>query len=72
MIFPDPLQADEVTPAGLCQGYAYSFGLFGTDNANVLADYRALSQDYKDGNGRNEFKWDMTLHGPVLGLAINF
>jgi hypothetical protein len=50
----------------------YRFGLFGDDNANVLVGYRALYQDYKDGNGSDEFKWDMTLHGPVLGLAINF
>jgi hypothetical protein len=50
----------------------YRFSLLGEDNAKVLAGYRALYQDYKDGNGSNEFKWDMTLHGPVLGLAISF
>jgi len=50
----------------------YRFGLFGDDNARVLAGYRALYQDYKSGSGSNEFKWDMTLHGPVLALAISF
>jgi hypothetical protein len=50
----------------------YRFGLLGDDNAKVLAGCRALYQDYKSGSGRNEFKWDMTLHGPVLGLAIGF
>jgi hypothetical protein len=50
----------------------YRFGLLGDDNARVLVGYRALYQDYKDGNGSDEFKWDMTLHGPVLGLAISF
>jgi hypothetical protein len=50
----------------------YSFSLLGENNAKVLAGYRALYQDYKDGSGRNEFKWDMTLHGPVLGLSIGF
>ncbi|MDF1586806.1 hypothetical protein [Marinimicrococcus flavescens] len=50
----------------------YRFGLFGSDDANLVAGYRALSQDYKDGNGRDAFKWDMILHGPVLGLAIAF
>ncbi|MGH6921975.1 MAG: hypothetical protein ACREJ0_30265 [Geminicoccaceae bacterium] len=50
----------------------YRFGLLGDDNAKVLAGYRALYQDYKSGSGRNEFKWDMTLHGPVLGLVIGF
>lgn len=50
----------------------YRFGLFGDDNARVLAAYRALYQDYKDGNGSSAFKWDMTLHGPTLALAVDF
>ncbi|MEZ5864584.1 MAG: hypothetical protein R3D25_11170 [Geminicoccaceae bacterium] len=50
----------------------YRFGLFGDDNARLLAGYRALYQDYSSGNGNNEFKWDMTLHGPIVGLAISF
>ena len=44
------------------------FGLDGT----VAAGYRALYQDYTDGSGRNKFTWNMTLHGPVLGLAVKF
>ena len=50
----------------------YRFGLFGDDNARFLAGYRALYQEYKSGSGNNEFKWDMTLHGPTLGMAIDF
>ena len=50
----------------------YRFGLFGENNARVLAGYRALSQDYTDGSGRNKFKWDITMHGPILGLDIGF
>jgi hypothetical protein len=50
----------------------YRFSLFGEDNARVLAGYRALSQDYTDGSGRNKFKWDITMHGPILGLDIGF
>jgi hypothetical protein len=50
----------------------YRFNLFGEKNARVLAGYRALSQDYTDGSGRNKFKWDVTLHGPILGLDIGF
>jgi hypothetical protein len=50
----------------------YRFGLFGTNNANLLAGYRALHQKYEDGNGRNQFEWDMTLHGPVVGLTLTF
>ena len=44
------------------------FGLDGT----LAAGYRALYQDYTDGSGRNKFTWNMTLHGPVLGLAVKF
>jgi hypothetical protein len=50
----------------------YRFGLFAEDDARVLAGYRALHQNYRDGDGRDEFEWDMTLHGPVLGLALTF
>jgi len=49
----------------------YRFGIFGENNANVLAGYRALSQDYKEGSGENKFEWDVIIHGPVLGLQIN-
>ncbi|MBW2429168.1 MAG: hypothetical protein JRF56_09430 [Deltaproteobacteria bacterium] len=50
----------------------YRFNLFGDKNARVLAGYRALSQDYTDGSGRDKFKWDITMHGPILGLNIGF
>jgi len=50
----------------------YQFNLFGEDNARVFAGYRALSQDYTDGSGSSKFEWDVTLHGPILGLAIRF
>ena len=50
----------------------YKFNLFGEDNARVFAGYRALSQDYTDGSGNDKFEWDVTLHGPILGLGIRF
>ena len=51
----------------------YRLGIFGGhDNGQVLVGYRALHQDYSDGSGRNKFKWDGTLKGPVIGLTINF
>ncbi len=50
-------------------GYkVHPFGLDGT----FLAGYRALYQDYSDGSGLRKFTWDMWLHGPVVGLAIDF
>lgn len=45
----------------------YRFPLLGTD-ATALIGYRALSQDYANGG----FRWDMTVHGPVLGLTLRF
>ncbi len=50
----------------------YRFSLFGQENARVLAGYRALSQDYTDGSGTDKFQWDVTLHGPILGLLVQF
>ena len=50
----------------------YRFGLFGEKNAQAFAGYRALSQDYTDGSDRDKFQWDVTLYGPVLGLAVRF
>jgi hypothetical protein len=50
----------------------YRFGLFGEDNAALFGGYRARYQDYTDGSGDDKFKWDVTLHGPILGLAITF
>ena len=49
----------------------YRFPLFGAD-AKAVVGYRALSQDYTSGSGANRFKWDTTLHGPVLGLSFRF
>jgi len=50
----------------------YRFDLFGEDNASAFAGYRALSQDYTDGSGNDKFEWDVTLYGPIVGLAITF
>ncbi|MDO9713689.1 hypothetical protein [Paracraurococcus lichenis] len=45
----------------------YRFRLFGTDAAAVFG-YRALSQDYES----RRLVWDVTLHGPVIGLNLHF
>ena len=50
----------------------YRFGLFGDNNATLLAGYRVLKQKYEDGDGRSAFEWDMTIHGPIGGLKITF
>ncbi|MBL0921394.1 MAG: hypothetical protein IBJ10_04610, partial [Phycisphaerales bacterium] len=46
---------------------SWKFDLFGADAA-LLLGYRALGQDYQDGN----FAWDVIAHGPALGLNIAF
>jgi hypothetical protein len=48
-------------------GIGYGFELFGRPTF-VRAGYRMLYQDYKDGG----FEWDVTYHGPVVGLTTRF
>lgn len=57
------------TAAGLL---GYRFGFFGEDNAGVLGAYRAMYQDYSSGSGDDKFEWDVTLHGPIPDLSIEF
>ncbi len=33
---------------------------------------RALYQDFEEGSGSDRFVWDVTLHGPILGLNVRF
>ena len=42
------------------------------ENATVLGGYRAVGLNYESGSGRNNFKANATLHGPVIGLAFTF
>jgi len=44
----------------------------GVYNARVFGGYRAWHQDYTDGIVDNKFEWDVTVHGPLLGLGIKF
>lgn len=50
----------------------YKFGLAGSTTAQLRAGYRVLKQKYEDGDGPSAFAWDMTIHGPVVGLLIAF
>lgn len=50
------------------QGYiGYRMTMFGVP-AVINVGYRALQQDYKDG----DFKWNVTQHGPIVGVAYRF
>jgi hypothetical protein len=58
---------------GAMSTIGYRFSLFSEENnARAVAGYRAIYQDYTDGSGRDKFKWDVTFHGPMIGLAIEF
>jgi hypothetical protein len=39
---------------------------------SFTAGYRALYQDYEEGSGRDLFKYDATMHGPVIGFSIKW
>jgi hypothetical protein len=39
---------------------------------SAVAGYRALYADYQRGSGTTEYIYDMTMHGPFLGLTARF
>jgi len=47
-------------------GYAFN------RNISVAAGYRALHQNYETGSGNDKFQWDLTIHGPVLGVTFTW
>jgi hypothetical protein len=47
----------------------YDFTLF-DHPATVYGGYRAIGYEYTDGDGRDRFTWDVTLHGPIIGLSL--
>jgi hypothetical protein len=73
------LFAGDVGGFGVGSDFAWSaMGLLGYrwEGAGVewalLAGYKALAQDYTTGSGPSRFRWDTTMHGPILGLSIRF
>jgi hypothetical protein len=51
----------------------YRLSLFSKkNNGRFVVGYRALYQDYSNGSGDNKFEWDVTMHGPVIGMVIEF
>jgi hypothetical protein len=73
------LFAGDVGGFGVGSDFAWSMtGLLGykwqsgTVEWAVLAGYKALGQDYTTGSGAQRFRWDTTMHGPVLGFSVRF
>jgi len=42
------------------------------EHVSFLAGYRALDINYEDGSGNDYFKFDATVHGPMLGLNFKW
>ncbi|MBK7977568.1 MAG: hypothetical protein IPK07_31375 [Deltaproteobacteria bacterium] len=54
-------------------GYVgYRWDLTDSVTGSVLLGYRALYQDYETGDGLEEFVFDTTMHGPVIGFDFGF
>lgn len=73
------LLGGDVGGFGVGSDFAWSIlGLFGykwrtgTVELALLAGYKALGQDYTTGSGTRRFRWDTTMHGPVLGFSARF
>lgn len=49
---------------------AYRFSMFGK-RAEAGVGYRALHWNFSDGTGPQQFKWDATLQGPLIGLLVH-
>jgi len=52
-------------------GLSHRFSMFGYESL-AIAGYRALYQNYEDGDGADKFRWKTTLFGPILGLTVRF
>ncbi len=50
----------------------YSFPIFGVQGT-FYGGYRVLDyQGYSNGSGSSLFVWNMTIHGPLFGLGVEF
>jgi hypothetical protein len=53
---------------------AFNYTLFVRNNVtwSGMLGYRALSVDYSQGSGLNHYEYNMTIHGPILGVTARF
>jgi hypothetical protein len=55
--------------------FSYNVGLFGGwrfNDFSVILGYRAWYADYESGSGTDLFEYDMTTHGPGIGMTFHF
>jgi hypothetical protein len=60
---------------GIGSKFSYNAGLFGGwrfNNLSVILGYRAWYADYESGSGADLFRYDMTTHGPGIGMTFHF
>ena len=48
--------------------FGYSF----TPSANAWLGYRAMMVNYESGSGFSQFKYDVTMYGPMMGVGFRF
>ena len=41
-------------------------------HVSFIGGYRAIGQDYEEGSGSSLFRFDATIHGPLLGVNFRF
>ena len=51
--------------------FGYNFHI-GSLPSTFVFGYAALYQDFETGSGPDKFAWDITQHGPLLGLTLHF
>ena len=52
--------------AGALLGYTF------WEHGTLLLGYRAVSVNHDEGSGKSYFKFNTTLHGPIIGVAFTF
>jgi hypothetical protein len=60
---------------GVGSKFSYNLGLSGGwrfNNFSVILGYRAWYADYESGSGADLFKYDVTPHGPGVGMTFHF
>ena len=63
--------SDHISRYSILGLLGYRFQMFG-HAAIGHAGYRTLSQNYATRTDGDLFRWDMIMHGPILGLTIRF
>ena len=53
-------------------GYSHMWDLGEATKLAASFGYRILSVDYEEGSGTDAKSFDLTLHGPVMGLSLRF